>query len=94
MQLTMSAKERDRLKVMEQIVQLAAQRYAPKNFVPVAYMCVAEEEDGKVIGSARTKATPGNQHYHGTPLRRLFWTYPIDHFVQKPWIKVVKVPAG
>jgi len=62
------------------IIQLAAQRYAPKGFVPVAYMCVDEEEEDKIIGGPRTKATPGNQHYHGTPLRRLFWTYPVDHY--------------
>lgn len=75
------------------IVQLTAQRHAPRDFVPVAYMCLSPGEEGKLTGGERTRATPGNQHYHGTPFRRLYWTYPVDHFVQEPWIRVVGVAA-
>ncbi len=76
-----------------QIIQLAAQRYAPDDFVPVGYMCISPEEEGKIVGSPRSKTTPGNQHYKGNPYMQLYWTYPVDHYVHEPWIKVVKVPA-
>lgn len=76
------------------IKQLTAPRYAPADFIPVAYMCLTESAEKKNKGESITRATtPGNQYYHGTPPSKIFWTYPSGYWEHKPWIKVLKVPV-
>ena len=81
--------------VSEQTVikQIAAPRYSPTDFVPVAYMCLTQEAEKKNKGEPITRKTPGNQHYHGTPPSKLFWTYPSGYWEHEPWIKLLKVPV-
>jgi hypothetical protein len=63
------------------ISQIAVQRYAPKGFAPVAYMCV--DTAAPVVQTGPSANLPG-------------WPYmaPMDlDVVHHPWIKVLVVPA-
>jgi hypothetical protein len=76
------------------ISQIAGPRYAPESFAPVAYMCLAQEEEGKEKGLTIGKKdeTPGWKYWGEAP-EKLVEAYPSKYWVHEPWIKVLNVPA-